>query len=617
LRPTYQQELDELDETYRATRAWNRDPLERVIERFSAGPATFIASGGMAPVSALAVVLHERSARQPAVALTPLAAISRPPLASSAAMLFTASGKHPDAVEVMRRLGRPGMQPAAVLTHRPADTLSPVPGAALISLPPLVLREGFLAVNSIMSMSVALVEAYLGSILPARLPAPTRFNSLPADLDRLIILHASDLAPVAADLEARLSETGLAAVQVADYRNFAHGRHTGLHRNLDRTTIVAISGPDSNELASATLGTLPDDMEILRWHDGRPWPQNLLGLLQVSMQASGELGDRHGVHIGRPGVPAFGRRLYRLPIRRRLPEALAGPVDRKLAAAGPSPEVRQAHGVYNTGLNAWLTDSRDQTFGAVVFDHDGTICSTEGRFQPPAPPLAAALDRLLRAGLRVGFASGRGPSLHRDLRAIIDEQLWARVEVGLYNGAVLCRLDEDLGDLRRPAPEISAAEQRLRALAIGSALVFESRCAQLSVELGQGAWMQAGQLAEIVRETLATSPALGLKVVASAHSVDIVSSRTSKVAVVDRVRHLDGPVSVLCIGDQGHFGGNDYELLAHDRWSLSVDRCSTDPTRCWYLDTGRLSGPALTLRYLDALKFTRAPGARLKARELL
>ena len=44
-----------------------------------------------------------------------------------------------------------------------------------------------------------------------------------------------------------------------------------------------------------------------------------------------------------------------------------------------------------------------------------------------------------------------------------------------------------------------------------------------------------------------------------------------------RLQHL-----VLAIGDQGDLGGNDFELLASSRWTLSVDRCSADPARCWW-----------------------------------
>jgi hypothetical protein len=70
---------------------------------------------------------------------------------------------------------------------------------------------------------------------------------------------------------------------------------------------------------------------------------------------------------------------------------------------------------------------------------------------------------------------------------------------------------------------------------------------------------------------------------------------------VEHVRErADG--AVMAIGDQGHLGGNDFELLAATPWSLSVDRCSADPTRCWNLDSTGRRGPDVLLRYLRALK---------------
>ncbi len=141
----------------------------------------------MLAVATLAAQLHESACHEPAAAITPLSAISRPTLTSSAAMLFTSSGNHPDAREVMRRLGRPGMHPAAVLTHRPKAELLPLPAATVITLPTLAVPDGFLAVNSVMSMSVALIRAYLGDdALPHELPALSAVDPLPQTVDHLL-----------------------------------------------------------------------------------------------------------------------------------------------------------------------------------------------------------------------------------------------------------------------------------------------------------------------------------------------------------------------------------------------------------------------------------------------
>jgi hypothetical protein len=616
LRASYAQELEALSETYAEVRSGELDELRRVVARSGSGPSSFVASGGMLAVATLAAQLHESACHEPAAAITPLSAISRPALTSSAAMLFTSSGKHPDAREVMRRLGRPGMHPAAVLTHRPKAELPPLPEATVITLPTLVVPDGFLAVNSVMSMSVALIRAYVGDdALPHELPAPSAVDPLPETVDHLLLLHPPSLTAVAVDIEARLVEIGLATVQLADYRNFAHGRHTGLARNADHTTILALSDHDSLPLADATVAALPASLTVARWHSETPWPLSVLNLIVTSMRACGELGKRSAINVARPKVPVFGRKLYRLPVRRRLPEILLGPVERKLRGIGGVTVAEETRHDYALALAHWAENLAERRFAAVVLDYDGTVCTTEERFEPPQQPVADALNAALARGLRLGFASGRGPSMHKDLRKVLDPEHWPRVELGLYNGGILCRLDENIGDFRTPSPLIGQAAKRLSALPFVDALKLEPRSTQLGVELTDTSWIKAGLLADIVADACHRAPALDVKVLSSGHSVDVVPAAVTKTAVIDRIRDLDGPVDVLCVGDQGQIGGNDFELLALEQWSLSVDRTSTDPTRCWYLGDGSVAGPALLVRYINALR-RRAGGLSLDSARL-
>lgn len=610
VRPTYEEELEALAETFATVTAWDADELRGGLARLASGPAAFVASGGMVAVATLAAQLHECSVLEPASALTPLGLISRPAIHSSGVVLLTSSGKHPDAVEVMRRLGRPGMRPAVVLTHRDASAL-PVQDSKVITLPPLPLREGFLAVNSVLSMVVALIRGYLGDQMSVALGA-AEAEHWGKGVDRLLVLHPPDLAAAAADVEARVSEIGLAAAQAVDYRNFAHGRHTGLNRMLDSTTVVALSDPRSESLAEATLGVLPPRARVVRWHSEAPWPISAVELMVVSMRACGQLGKSQKVSLSRPKVPVFGRRLYRLPIRRKLPDVLLDSVDRKLATTGAGGAGSDLREIYETAFGSWRKDLTLARFGAIVLDYDGTVCTTEGRFFPPERPVAEALNQLLDGGLILGFASGRGPSLHSDLRRVIDRAFWGRVELGLYNGGYLTSLDKDLEDLRKPSPLIAQVDERLRELPMRSELKLEPRRVQLTVEPGRGSWVKPRMLADAVAEVLARKPALPVKVVRSGHSLDVVPLTTSKVAVIERVNDLADGES-LAVGDQGHIGGNDFELLAFSRWSLSVDQCSADPTRCWYVGDGSLSGPALLLRYLKALT-RRADGHAIRTK---
>lgn len=614
MRPTYDQELEVLAQTYESGLDGDLSDLRRVVARMGSGPATFIASGGMSAVATLASQLHEQACLEPGSSITPLAAIYRPPLTASGAMLFTSSGKHPDAQEVMRRLGRPGMHPGAIVTHRREEDLPDLPDVAIVTLPPLHIREGFLAVNSVLSMCVALIRGYLGDVLPPALKE-VEGAPLPAELDRLLVLYPPSLECAGVDIETRLVEIGLASVQATDFRNFAHGRHTGLARNASRTAVLILSDAESLELADATAKVLPTELSVTRWNSELSWPESAIAHLVRSMEECGAIGRANQVNVGKPQVPVYGRRLYRLPIRRKLPERVAGPIERKLRGVGGLSLAVDLRTSYENSLIKWLDELARRRFGAVALDYDGTVCATHRRFYAPSAELVQILVDLLEQGLRLGFASGRGPSLPEELRRVLPEELWPLVEVGIYNGGVLCTLDQELENLKSPSPLISAAQERLEDLPIADSLNLTARREQLTVEIEEGMWLKEGLLMELVADQLLRTPSLGVKIVASAHSVDVVPPDSSKVSVIRRLKGAVGLLDVLSIGDQGQVGGNDFEMLAEDQWSLSVDRTSADPTRCWFLGNGSKGGPDLLHRYLKAIVPSR-DGFRFKTKRV-
>lgn len=56
--------------------------------------------------------------------------------------------------------------------------------------------------------------------------------------------------------------------------------------------------------------------------------------------------------------------------------------------------------------------------------------------------MVAEVVRLLRAGVPVGVATGRGGSAGNALRKAVPERLWERVVVGYYNGGELAPLSD-------------------------------------------------------------------------------------------------------------------------------------------------------------------------------
>lgn len=607
----YDAELELLDATYTLVRTSSGDALTRLVERLADMPTVFVGSGGAFAIAQLAADLHQHYTGHIGRAMTPLECSATAFHGDTAIVMFTASGRHPDAALAIRAAKRTLPSTIAVVTLKDeAELPSDLRGdrVTVVTVPCPIKKDGFLATNSVLAMATALVRAYSRSdSLPSELP----LEIVPFDLrTRCLVLFPPQHAAVACDVEARLHETGLAAVQVADYRNFAHGRHAGLARHADDTTIVALATPTHDRLTRRTLAELPKGVDLRVIASSLAWPCSVLDLLAGSMRLIVPAAERQRVNPARPGVAEFGRRLYHLSAKDNAARAVSLPVARKLVSLGRARTDPSIQATLERSLEEWLVAVGAKTITSVVLDYDGTCCTTEGRFSLPEPDVRAELQRVIDLGLHLGFASGRGGSLHRDLRKWVPRRHWGQIVVGLYNGAVLLNLGDELGDQSRPGPVLEEARDRIAACSFLHLLTLEPHTHQIEVRLKSSHAWSGAALATAVQEVVHRSPALAVKIVASAHSIDIVDLSTSKRAVLDFMR-TDHDGEVLAIGDQGHVGGNDFELLAAMPSTLTVDRCSTDPTRCWNLDDAGHRGPALLRRYLRALHKARG-GARFR-----
>jgi hypothetical protein len=594
----YRTELDRLDSTYGGALSANIEVLRETVQHLGCGPAVFAGSGGSMVLALLAARLHENICRQPARACTSLELLDLPQLEHRGALLFSSSAKHPDAQRVLASFQRGRFFPTALVTHRAADDVQTLasPDTRVVTLDELDQRDGFLATGSILQIATQMLRAYLPD---PELPHSLDEDAQDADVrESVLVLCSPSLASVAADIEVRLVESGLACVQVADFRNFAHGRHTGFARRMDQTTVLVLSDRDSRDLAEATAGVLPGGADVRRWHADAAWESAIVVLLARSMRLAATMGENVGVDVARPRVPQFGRRLYNLPLQRRLVEARVGGVERKLLAAGAGDD-RSLRATYEEAGAGWSSELERQRFSGLVLDYDGTVCWTRRRWALPEEQVRVALGGLLDRGLIVGFASGRGKSLHADLRKWVPTSHWPQVVVGLYNGAVRLSLNDDLGDLRSPTPWSEAVVEVIKRMPYAAKLELDERGAQVSVSVGSGV-LHHGHLADSLADRL-IADSVPARIVASAHSVDIVELTSGKPAVASDVERLAGG-QVLAIGDQGQQGGNDQALLAGTPWSLSVDRCSSDPSRCWFAGSGDRVGPDLLVAYLRALR---------------
>ena len=99
--------------------------------------------------------------------------------------------------------------------------------------------------------------------------------------------------------------------QIVDYRNFAHGRHFGLHhkwvRQPSSLLYLHAFAPLMRRWSSS-----PSDC-VLRMESSSTWPANVLDLIRGNIlghRGRGAVAQRW--NLRRPGAPEFGRRIYKL-----------------------------------------------------------------------------------------------------------------------------------------------------------------------------------------------------------------------------------------------------------------------------------------------------------------
>ena len=642
----YAEELSRLDETYAWALEAPLDVLVAAVGAASAHPLITVGSGGSYTSAQFTAAVHREFTSGTAAAMTPLEAVSTPQtLRGSALMMLTAGGKNPDVIGAFRRLVEREPRRFVVLC---ASTGSPLAGTAaehphidFIDFRPPSGKDGFLATNSLIASAVLVLRAYAGATgadyrLPRSLKALLGGRSFRNSVEgvagdarsfwqreTILVLYGPSTHAAAVDLESRFSEAALGSVQLADFRNFAHGRHHWLAKRTESSSVLALVTAEDRELAEALLGLLPKRVPTTKVElPGRGAHACLAGLVRVMLLA-GQAGEARGIDPGDPGVPVFGRRIYHLKAfgarratRHGLPAREVAAIERKSGLTVPTLEARGQLERWRDAYREFITRLSAAAFAGVVFDYDGTLCEERHRFDPLPDDVAAELERLLRMGAIVGIATGRGKSVKAELRAAIDRRHWRRVVVGYYNGGDVGLLDDDAhpdGTESVSEPLVRVAESFRSDPTLSALAKLTFRRPQITIEPASPRGPRVEELWGIAGRLLAQPEAAGVSALRSGHSVDVVAPGVCKSAVIERVAQTTtrGPGSpVLCIGDRGLWPGND-SLLLSGPYSLSADEVSPDQDSCWNLAEPGFRGPRAMLGYLARLRSSRA-GFRFK-----
>lgn len=618
----YCEELDQLSDAYDAARSMDVHALCAAVQDWLRTPMIMVGSGGSFSTASYAAYLHECASGQLARAATPLELVSSP-IPRAGVACFSASGRNRDIVSAFRAAARQEVDPLAALVLADASPLHNMGSrnqyANLVSLPHPAFADGFLAVASLLASALLLLRAYRAAMGQSEKDVPDSLDALISDstsftevaeispfMDSVTerpfvsVLYTQPLSPAAIDLESRFVEAALGPLHIADLRNFGHGRHVWLAKRAAETGVLALIGDEQAALGKKTLALLPDATAVARVRFSGPTDLQALAGLVVGLYMAESAGRSAAIDPGRPGVPAFGRALYRLtPHTNKVSQT----------SINQAAAIRRKGGISDT---AWIERYRcaidrinRARFGALVADYDGTLCDTRSRFDPLPRPIAVELTRLCECGAYLGIATGRGPSAGKELRDALPQGIHDRILVGYYNCAEIRPLtdktDPLLESLDCTHPMVAAIFQE----PLFAGVDVRANEAQISITLNTGLFVD-----EAVMHTQGLLRALNIEgnVVASSHSIDVLIKGQSKCDIIGALEQqfdLLGPC--LRVGDRGRWPGNDADLL-DDPLGLSVDEVSRHAENGWSLAPAGVKGIQATLFYFRRLLWSNRGG---------
>jgi hydroxymethylpyrimidine pyrophosphatase-like HAD family hydrolase/fructoselysine-6-P-deglycase FrlB-like protein len=628
----YSKELERLPEVYAAAYAADVTRVTRTVNGWLERPMLMVGSGGSYSTATFAAWLHERMAKRLSRAASPMEVIDSK-LVDHGLVCFSASGRNRDIGAAFKTAATSEVSPLSALVMADDTPLHALQRkydySDVVSVTNPLFKDGFLAVASMIASSVLLLRAYK-SACGSDLEVPDSLDKLlnetlqSNDLESIAdaaekltcgpytsVLFSNALKPTAVDLESRFVEASLGALHSADLRNFGHGRHFWFANRSEQTGVFALIHGDDRKLADRTLALLPTDHLVRIDLEGPAELAAIAGLV-VGLYVSAGAGRSANIDPGKPGVPEFGRKLYRL-----------GPGATKYNSNTLNMQAairRKTNMMPTSGSDAssrWISAYEraiakvsETEIKALVIDYDGTLCDEQHRFKAMPTSTAVALERLIKDGANVAIATGRGPSAGKAIRESIDRSLWGGIQIGYYNGAVILPLEDETDPLFEEVSEESDLIALLRQEAVFADAQIRGNIAQLTIELSDS--LKSDEACSIAGRVLDGFGKDGARIVASSHSIDLLLAGQSKLNVVDAITtqtdcdHDD----VLRIGDKGRWPGNDADLLNHPL-GLTVDEASSDPKCCWSLAPAGAKGVQATLHYLSCLHWSGGSGKLL------
>lgn len=229
-------------------------------------PLYCLGSGGSFSAMDYAALLYEAHQGM-AKALTPLSmsSVSDKALAGSKILFTTTSGKGVDEKYMAKRATKANPRNTCAMVRKEEDndivkTLKKA-GARWFAYEWLTQPKSFIATIDVICKFGLLYKAFtndgdmLGKLNVDTTPsqcftyAPRAEGSIPKlqDIKNYIVLYDGWSRPVAVDFESKMVESGIASVQLCDYRNWCHGRFIFLSKHLSDSALVLFLTPKEHQ----------------------------------------------------------------------------------------------------------------------------------------------------------------------------------------------------------------------------------------------------------------------------------------------------------------------------------------------------------------------------------
>ena len=292
-----------------------------------------------------------------------LNSLSDATLLGSKVLINSAGGRNDDVVQVADRLHKLNHPAAANLTmfdnreNRLKKKISALNPAGSFNLNGHeVFNEGETFVNitpAITSYSLY-YKAFTGKTDFTELDLRSRYTYTANDgqrevpplqnIDHFVVLYGGYGEPVAYDFESIIVESGFASVQLADYRNFTHGRFcfVGNHLTDGNTAVVMLVTPrekgiveryrkiSNSERFKGSDQVLPDNTPVITLETEHDSPLASIDLLIQQTRLYSDISDARGVKsLGNPVCKNIDKRAPRSLIRFIKDLQKAGPITLK------------------------------------------------------------------------------------------------------------------------------------------------------------------------------------------------------------------------------------------------------------------------------------------------